>query len=251
MTDTELPLPPWRRAAPKRSAVTRPPLSQDQIVDAGLRLVTQDGVDAVSMRRVAAVFGTGASSLYAHVANKEELLALMFDRICADVPIPAPDPARWPEQIKQICRDAYHAMTAHGDIARAAMATIPTGPNAMRVSDAMLGVMLAGGLPPKIAGWALDRIFLYIVADAYESSLFRDQVGSTSQEQAAYFKALTDQLVTYYQNLPPDRFPNLRAHARDLVGGDGETRFEFGLDMLIDGLIRHVPPMEDGSVEGG
>jgi len=240
MTDTEVPVPPWRRAAPKRSGVTRPPLSQDQIIDAGLRIVTEEGIAAVSMRRIAAVFHTGASSLYAHVANKEELLQLMFDRICADVPVPEPDPAHWQDQIKQLSRDGHATMTAHGDIAGAALATIPTGPNAMRVSDAMLGIMLAGGVPPKVAGWALDRIFLYMVADAYESSLYHSRIGPGADDVTKYFDVLTEQIATFYESVPADRYPNLRKHARDLVDGDGGQRFEFGLDMLIDGLAKYV-----------
>jgi AcrR family transcriptional regulator len=240
MTDTELPVPPWRRTPPKRAGVSRPPLSQDQIVDAGLRIVTEEGIEAVSMRRIAAVFHTGASSLYAHVANKDELFQLMFDRICADVPIPEPDPANWREQIKQLARDGYATMIAHGDIARAALATIPTGPNALRVSEAMLGLMLSGGIPPQVAGWALDRLFLYIVADAFESSLYRERVGSSEEQIAAYFHTLTEQLATYYESLPVARYPNLRKHARDLVVGDGAARFEFGLDMLIDGLDKYA-----------
>jgi AcrR family transcriptional regulator len=236
MTDTELPLPPWRRTAPKRSGVTRAPLSQDQIVDAGLRIVTEAGIDGVSMRRIAAVFQTGASSLYAHVANKEELLQLMFDRICGDVPIPEPDPERWQDQLKQLARDSHAAMMAHGDLAFAALATVPTGPNAMRVSDSMLAIMLSGGVPPKVAGWALDRIFLYIVADAYESSLYRSKIGPSDEDISEYFRVLTEQLAGYYESLPADRYPNLRKHARELIGGDGDERFEFGLDLLIDGL---------------
>lgn len=240
MTDTELPLPPWRRTTPPRARGVRVPLTQDQIVRAGLRIVTAEGIEAVSMRRLAAEFGTGPSSLYAHVANKDELLQLMFDEICRDLPIPEPDPARWQEQIKQMAREGYQAMVSHGDIAGAALATIPTGPHAMRISDGMLGIMLAGGLPPQVAGWALDRLFLYMVADAYESSLYRARIGDSDEQVAAYFADFTGQLAAYYEDLPADRFPHLKAHARALVGGDGDQRFEFGLDMLIDGLSRRV-----------
>jgi AcrR family transcriptional regulator len=235
-----LPAPPWRPGSPRRVRPVKTPLTREQIVQAGLRLVATEGIAAVSMRRLAAEFDTGPSSLYAHVTNKDELLQLMFDEICGDVPTPEPDPAHWQDQIKQMSRDGYAAMVAHGDIARAALATIPTGPNAMRVSDAMLGVMLAGGVPPLVASMALDRIFLYIVADAFESSLYRDRVGSTEEEMTAYFEVLTEQLAAYYEDLPEDRYPNLRKHARDLVDGDGRQRFEFGLDMLVDGLERYV-----------
>ena len=234
------PAPPWRPAAPRRTRPAKAPLTRDQIVQAGLRLVATEGIDAVSMRRPAAEFDTGPSSLYAHVQNKDELLQLMFDEICGDVPVPVPDPEHWREQIKELSRAGYAAMVAHGDIARAALATIPTGPNAMRVSDAMLGIMLAGGVPALIASIALDRIFLYIVADAFESSLYRDRVGSSDAEISAYFEVLTEQLATYYEGLPADRYPNLRKYARELVNGDGRRRFEFGLDMLVDGLDRYI-----------
>jgi AcrR family transcriptional regulator len=234
------PAPPWRPGSPRRSRPAKAPLTREQIVQAGLRLVATEGIAAVSMRRLAAEFDTGPSSLYAHVANKDELLQLMFDEICGDVAIPVPDPEHWREQIKELSRAGYAAMVAHGDIARAALATIPTGPNAMRVSDAMLSIMLAGGVSPWAAGIALDRIFLYMVADAYESSLFRERVGSSDEEMSAYFDVLTEQLATYYEGLPADRYPNLRKYARELVHGDGRRRFEFGLDMLVDGLDRYI-----------
>jgi len=239
MTDTELPLPPWRRGVPKRANVVRPSLSQQQIVDAGLRIVTEEGIDALSMRRIAAVFQTSASSLYAHVANKEELLQLMFDHICGYIEMPEPDPGRWQEQVKALARGGHAVMTKHNDIARAALATVPTGPNALRMSEGMLAIMLAGGVPPQIAAWSLDRLFLYIVTDAYESALHMQKVGDGRTERA-YFDEFIGQLTDYYESLPADRFPNIRANARVLTSGTGEERFEFGLDLLIDGLDKYV-----------
>ena len=239
MSDTDLPLPPWRRDVPKRAQVARAPLSRDQILEAGLKIVTEEGIDALSMRRLAAVFNTSASSLYAHVANKEEMLQLMFDYICGDLRMPEPEPARWQEQIKELIRGAHALMTKHNDIARAALATIPTGPNALRMSEGMLAIMLAGGVRPQIAAWSLDRLFLYIVSDAYESSLHMAQVDDGRSERE-YFDDFTNQLTEYYENLPADRFPNIRKYARVLTSGEGNDRFEFGLDMIIDGLARYV-----------
>ncbi|MEU4215719.1 TetR/AcrR family transcriptional regulator [Actinoplanes sp. NPDC026623] len=236
---SELPLPPWRRAAPKRPRAVKAPLTQDQIVDAGLRIVMVEGIEAVSMRRIAAVFDTGASSLYAHVANKDELLQLMFDRICGDVDVPEPEPDRWQEQIKEMARGGHAAMTRYNNIARAALATVPSGPNALRLSEGMLAVMLAGGVPPQVAAWSLDRLFLYIVADAYEASLHLQNL-QEGQDSRHYFDTFITQLRDYYSSLPADRFPNIRAHAETLTTGSGDERFAFGLDMIVDGLARYV-----------
>ncbi|MBL7257402.1 TetR/AcrR family transcriptional regulator [Paractinoplanes lichenicola] len=223
---TELNWPPGRR---RRARPTKTPLTREEIVRTALRLVQAEGIDAVSMRRLAAEFDTGPASFYAHVANKDELLQLMFDEMCGLVDIPELDPPRWKEQIKQLARAGHAAMIAHNDLARAALATIPSGPNALRISDAMLGMVLAGGVPPRIGSWALDRIFLYITADAYEYSIWRRQPESNSQQYLAYLR-----------EIPADVYPNLVEHADVLVGGGPEARFELGLELLVDGLDKYA-----------
>ncbi|BFU47308.1 TetR/AcrR family transcriptional regulator C-terminal domain-containing protein [Krasilnikovia sp. MM14-A1004] len=240
MTEPDLPSPPWRPASPRRPRAARPPLSRDQIVEAGLRIVAAEGVEAASMRRVAAEFDTGPSSLYAHVANRDELLDLMFDRACAGIEIPEPDPARWPEQVKQMARDGYTRLMDYRDLARAALSTVPTGPNALRITEGMMAVLLAGGVPPRIAGWALDRIFLYMVAEVYESSLRQASIEATGKDPEQYFAHWVEQLAGYYESLPPEHFPNLHHHAREITGGGGDERFLFGLDLIVDGLARYV-----------
>jgi AcrR family transcriptional regulator len=241
VTDDTLPTPPWRSAVRAKNVRTaRPPLDREQIVDAAMRIVTEEGIDAVSMRRVAQVFDTGPSTLYAHIANKDELLLLMIDRVNADIVVPEPDPDRWQEQVKEVARATYRALTAHGDVARAALANVPTGPGALRTAEGRLVIMIAGGLPPRVAGWAMDRIFLYINADAYEGALYGAQVRASGKDVDEYIREFFDQLAAYFRSLPPQRFPNLSAHADALVSGGGDARFEFGLDMLVDGLARYV-----------
>jgi AcrR family transcriptional regulator len=239
---------PWRPGSPRRPQPERTakiPLTRTEIVQAALRIVRAEGIDAVSMRRIAAEFETGPSSLYAHVANKDELLQLMFDEMCGSIAVPEPEPGRWKEQIKELARAGYHAMLEHNDLARAGLATIPTGPNAMRVSDAMLGMMLSGGVPPKIASWALDRIFLYITADAYELSIWRANVVAAGGDKATFLEQLSNDLQAYYSELPAETYPHLTEHAADLVGGAGnDERFEFGLDLIVEGLARFVPAGE-------
>src|SRR5690348_16561841 len=117
--------PPWRPGGIRRPKPVRPakmPLTRAEIVQAGLRIVQREGIDAVSMRRVASEFDTGPSSLYAHVTNKDELLQLMFDELCGLVETPAPVAARWKEQVKELARSGHKALTDHNDLARAALA---------------------------------------------------------------------------------------------------------------------------------
>jgi AcrR family transcriptional regulator len=234
---------PWRPGSPRRPQPERSakiPLTRSEIVQAALRIVKAEGIDAVSMRRVAAEFETGPSSLYAHVANKDELLQLMFDEMFGTVAIPPTEPGRWREQVKELCRSAHRAMLDHYDLARAGLATVPSGPNAMRISNFMLGLMLSGGVPVKVASFALDRIFLYLTADAYEMSIWRTEITTVGADTTTYLDQLFTDLKDYYAQLPAETYPYLREHAEDLVTGDGSDRFEFGLDLLMDGLDRHI-----------
>ena len=83
-----MPDPPWRTP---RKPPTRRTLSREAIVEAALGVLRKEGVDGLSMRRVAVELSTGAASLYAHVANKEELVELLYDEVVGEIPIPVPD----------------------------------------------------------------------------------------------------------------------------------------------------------------
>ncbi|MBX6765955.1 MAG: TetR/AcrR family transcriptional regulator C-terminal domain-containing protein [Actinomadura rubrobrunea] len=238
MSDTggpEVPAPPWRSRR-KTAGPPRRPLSQERIVDAALRVLDAEGLEAVSMRRVAQELGTGPASLYAHVSGKEELLELMLERIAGEMRIPEPDPQRWSEQIREAAREMYRVLSAHADIARASMATIPTGPNAMRLSEALLSIMLAGGVPPQIAAWTIDQIALYVTAHVYEGSLHLAKQRASGKGREQYMADFLGQVRSYFVSLPPDRFPNIVRHVDELMTGGGDDRFEFGLDLLIRGL---------------
>lgn len=229
--ESEVPTPPWRRAG-RKAPTTRQPLSQDAILDAAMRVLAAEGLDAVSMRRVAQELNTGPASLYAHVADKDELLELMLDRAMAGIQVPAADPARWQDQLKDLLRAGRDAMVAHRDIARVAQAVIPTRPNGLRMAEGMLAILRAGGLPDQVSAWAIDCLALYVTADAVESALHAGR--HTSQG------GFVDELRAFYASLPPDRFPNLIAMVGPLTAGEGDQRFEFGLDIFVRGLAAHA-----------
>ena len=91
-----VPVPPWRQRAARES---KQPLSLDLILRTALELLDAEGLDAVSMRKVAQRLGTGAASLYAYVRNKDELHELVLDLVLGEIELPEPDPARWQEQV--------------------------------------------------------------------------------------------------------------------------------------------------------
>jgi len=78
----------------------RPPLTREKIVDAALTLLERDGLQGISMRKLAQELDAGAATLYWHVGDKEQLLGLLLDRIVGENQVPDPDPANWQEQLK-------------------------------------------------------------------------------------------------------------------------------------------------------
>ncbi|WP_344678580.1 TetR/AcrR family transcriptional regulator [Saccharopolyspora taberi] len=224
-----VPDPPWQqRAARKRSA--KRPLDTDVIVRTALELTDREGLDAVSMRRVAQELGTGAASLYAYVRNKSELQELMLDLVIGEVPLPEPDPARWEEQLKQFARDQLRVFTAHPGMAQVVARTpAPTGPNALQVTETMLTLLRGAGLPDRIAAFAVDLLALYPNAIALERTADFALTDGERDERMS-------QVEDYFAALPAERFPNLLAILPVMMSDEGEERFEFGLELIMRGL---------------
>lgn len=228
------PEPPWwtpRKPGPGR----RRALSREAIVAAALGVLRAEGIEAVSMRRVAAELDTGAASLYAHVAHKDELLELVYDEVVGEIPLPVPDPARWQEQVVQIWIDAHAALARNGDIARVALGRIPMGPNALRMAETIMSLLRAGGVPDRAAAWLVDVIGLYVSANAIEGAMFVDREG---HDHGQYL----DQVAKHLQALPVAAFPTTVALAPQMMTGTPQERFRFGLDLMVRGVAALVPP---------
>ena len=234
MTSAGMPEPPqmppgWGPKRPRNPR--RRGLSTEAIVDAAMAIVDSDGLDALTMRAVAAALGTGAASLYAYVGSKEDLIELLIDRVIGEMQWGGPpDPARWREQFKETAVRMRAAWNRHGDLARASFARIPMGgENVLTGSEWMISVLRAGGLSDRVVGLAMDLIALYVGAVAYEDSLEK-----RSERTPEDWRAFSVALRGYFAALPVDRFPNLAALAGPLtVDAD---RFEFGLDVILAGL---------------
>jgi AcrR family transcriptional regulator len=223
-----LPTPPWSTARAPRA---RRSLSRELIVDTAMAIVDEEGLDGLSMRRLADRLGTGPASLYAHVSGRDELLMLLLERTAADIVIPDPEPERWTEQVREVAYSMRNALLPHRDLAGAAMANIPTGEHAMLYADRLLAILLAGGVDRRHAAMVIDLLPQLVVNDVYEGSLFARRL----EQQPDYF----EQLHAYWSSMPADRFPHVAALAEEIGGtgeDEGEIRFAFALDLFITGL---------------
>jgi AcrR family transcriptional regulator len=145
-----LPPAPWQRSPRRTASRRREPITQAAIVASALRLLDRDGLEDLSMRRIADELGTGAASLYWHVGSKDGLLDLLFDHVIGEQMVPDPEPERWQEQLKEVARTMRATILSHRDIVPISLGRVP-GPNALRYSERVLAIMRAGGVPDQVA----------------------------------------------------------------------------------------------------
>jgi AcrR family transcriptional regulator len=243
-----IPEPPWRATA-RAKAEPRAPLTRASIVEAALRVLDREGVDGLSMRRVAEELGAGVASLYWHVRNKDELLQLLSERLAAEIELPDPDPSRWQEQLKDVGRQFRAAAHQHRDGARITLGRIPSGPTIARYTEWLFILMAPTGVPDRVIALMADLLSLYVGAYAFEESL---GLASPTGEDLP-----PEQIVAmfrdYLLSLPADQFPHIHRAIDDLFGGDLDERFEFGMDILLRGIGTYTRPSakRDGEAEEG
>ncbi|MFF4910162.1 TetR/AcrR family transcriptional regulator [Streptomyces sp. NPDC001260] len=208
------------------------PITVEQVVDTALGMIAAEGYDALTMRRLAGALDTGPASLYAHVVNKADLDELLIGRLCAELVLPAPDPQSWREQVHGVCAQIRDQYLKYPGISRAALAMAPTDLETMRVSEGLLAILLAGGVAPQAAAWAIDALLLYVAAYCLETSIARRR----SVDDDAVWVVDRAELLRRFAALPAETFPHTTRHAAELTAGEGHDRFDFTLRLMIDGL---------------
>jgi len=214
-----------------RNDPTVPPLSREVIVDTALELADADGIDALSLRRLAGTLGVTPMALYRYVAGKDELLGAMMDRVFADFELPAPR-GDWREDLRAFGRAFRRLLLRHpaaGGLYLARVETIFV--NGLRIVEVLLAVLESAGFTPEEAVRlenSLERNVLALVL--FEND---DADRLPPEEQAARVEHLRGRLLA----LPHEQFP----HTLDVVDQlcaavDPGEAFEFSLDLLIAGL---------------
>ncbi len=212
-----------------RNAPPRVPLSRERVLAAALALADEGGVEAVSMRRLGQVLGVEAMSLYKHVADKEAILDGIADLVMDEVEVPSPD-LDWRTSIRRSAISAHEAIRRHPWAGLVLESRLNPGPARLRYLDAVVGVLRGAGFDtPTVA-----RAFMALDSHTY---------GFTMQELAMPFDAtsapgVAEEMAT---RVFADIYPNLAAMAELAMSGAQLLDFEFGLDLLLDGLERLRP----------
>jgi AcrR family transcriptional regulator len=232
----DIPPPPWQRSPKRASKRKREPITQEAIVDKALDVLDAEGLDGLSMRRIAEELGTGAASLYWHVGSKDGLLDLIFDRIIGEQHVPDPEPGRWQEQLKEVARNMRSAVLRHRDVVEISLGRIPMGPNALEWSERVLAILRSGGVPDQLA--VRGQWLLTSVVNGFTMDEGADYTPTSGESQ------ITDEAAqmasNYIASLPPERFPNMVEVADQWQAIDPDESFELLIDLFVDGLAKRA-----------
>ncbi|MEU1373807.1 TetR/AcrR family transcriptional regulator [Streptomyces triculaminicus] len=226
----------WTR--PPRARRDQPALSREQIVAEAVRLLDAEGLQALSMRRLGARLGAGATSLYRHVANKDELIELVLDEIYGELRVPpVTDPAAWREAVIETAGGIRAMLLRHpwavSVIGGAGLAYL--GPNLMRITDDMLALLESAGFGLEAADSALSTVVAYVMGmTSAEAAWLTKLAGSglTQDEWAEQAWPAVRRAVEPYPRLR-------RLYAPDGDKDPQRTReedFTRGLNHVLDGF---------------
>jgi TetR/AcrR family transcriptional regulator, tetracycline repressor protein len=199
------------------------PLTRERIIDAAMRVIDADGVDALSMRRLGTELGVNPMAAYHYVPNKAALYDLVLDAVMSGVDLTAAgDAVPVEERLKQAGRAYRDAILAHPRAIPIVAGRSIRSAAGLRPIEPLVGLLFEAGLDPVEAISAVDCVAQFVLGGAI--GYYHHMVDSEMHQRA-------------FDELSPEDFPNMtrvlsEAH---FIGPDGE--FEFGLDVIVRGLL--------------
>jgi len=223
---------------PKETGV---PLSKERVLHAAVALAAREGMESLTMRKLADELGAGAMSLYHYVPNKEELLDGMVDIVFSEIELPSTD-VEWRTAMRRRAISTREVLNRHRWAVGLMESRTTPGPASLRLHNAVLGCLREAGFSIEMA------IHAYSVQDAYIYG-FALQEKSLPFESAEESAAVAEEQVLEFAELAEERqfaalaeeFPYLAevvaGHVAK-VGYDFAAEFEYGLDLILDTLER-------------
>jgi AcrR family transcriptional regulator len=213
----------------RRERPAKPALTRAGIVAAAMEIMLADGLEKVTMRRLAQELDTGPASLYVYVSNTAELHAAILDERLGAVTAPAE--GSWRERLEGLLTAYTTILFEHPSLARSALVARPSGPHYLDLIESLLALLADGGVPDAQAAWGVDVLLQYATATAAEQGTRGQSV--TARDE---WDALTDAVHTVDRHT----HPRIAALATELMSGPPRERLSWGFRVLINGVL-HTP----------
>ncbi|MBS2552494.1 TetR/AcrR family transcriptional regulator C-terminal domain-containing protein [Catenulispora sp. NL8] len=214
-----------------RAAAKAPAITREALAAAGLAVLRREGLDALSMRKVAAELGVRAASLYYHVQDKEQLLDLIADSVVWDARKLA-TAGDWEQCLREAAHAYYRHLHANRDAARLMAGRRTPGPNLLYVLDVMIGRLHAAGFSDEVAARATLTISTYV-----QGYVLQEQVPKAPRREPDAASELSESCRT----ASAKQHRNIMSLLTVVKAGDTGAQFSFGVERLIDGLRAQLP----------
>jgi AcrR family transcriptional regulator len=202
-------------------------MSRGRVLRAAVELADRDGLAALSMRKLAEALGVEAMTLYYYVANKDEILAGMVDLVLSGIDMPSDEPD-WRAAIRRSALSAQALLLRHLWAPGLMISPKHVGPARVRYTEWLLGRLRAAGFSAELARYAYDALDSHVVGSTLWAS---GGLAATKEEWGT--------AMAFLRGLPPDEYPYIAENlaVRTAPAQPGEpSSFEFGLDLILDGL---------------
>ncbi|MDR7300511.1 TetR/AcrR family transcriptional regulator [Haloactinomyces albus] len=234
MPDDDAPELIWAR--PQRPGRgPQPTRSRSEIVAAAVEIADSDGLESVSIRRVASAVGLGTMSLYRYLSSKDDLVELMFDEICGEYVLPRAPSSDWKEDLHDLVRQGRLIMHRHPWTPRLVLERRGYGPNVLRVLESFLTALDAAGVDPAamLEIYALINGFIasYVASELADEQERRRRSG-TAEQHRAYLEPYLRSVVE------SGEYPVFaRAVSASGKTADPDEQFERSIGRLLHGLV--------------
>ena len=214
-------------------------LSKERVLHAAVALAARDGIEALTMRKLADELGAGAMSLYHYVPNKEQLLDEMVDIVFSEIELPTTD-VDWKTAMRRRAYSTREVLSRHRWALGLMESRSRPGPASLRLHDAVLGCLRAAGfsIETTIQAYSVQDAYIYGFAlqekgFAFESA---EEAAAVAQEQVREFAELAAerQFAALAEEFP--YLAEVVAGHVAKVGYDIGAAFEYGLDLILDAL---------------
>jgi AcrR family transcriptional regulator len=215
-------------AAPKGG---RKPLERSAVIEKALEILDEDGLSALTMKRLANEVGVALNTLYSAIGSKEELLSGLIDAASGEILNVSADSESWDHALIHLCTSVHESLTAHPAVTQLAMvqARVP-GPGVLQIQESFLRLLRAGGLKDQALADAYTTLISYIRGFTLLRVTRND---ARAAEGAANLQVAIDDFT-------PATFPELHAVADYLRNNTSTERFVEGLRQLVAGFTRQI-----------
>lgn len=212
-----------------QGAEPRAPLSRERLLRAAINLADDSGIESLTMRKLAQVLGIEAMSLYYYVASKADLLDGMVELVVSEMELPS-DGADWKAAMRNSTISAYKTLLRHRWAARLMMSSIRVSPARSQWMEGILRCLREGGFSANLTHHAYHALESHIMGFTLWVTSF-----PIKPEEFANVGA------TFLREFPVNEYPYLAEHIKQHVNPsehEEKSEFEFGLDLILDGLER-------------